>query len=220
MMLTPPISQFENNHPKLRWIAVLMATALLATACGGGGGGDAAPVAAAPPAGTPAPGPAPAPAGDVAVLADIEACPAAASLISSSNWYTQCLVGKRLVGKDPITSEACELRLKANGVFEYVKNGMILSTTKPVSEWLNSSGGANVGGSYSNQLSGSAGSFRLFGARLTGGVYSATGPALAYNFEISVLDNKTFPNNAGLNEDTVKFDVPGGKTENCKLNNI
>jgi hypothetical protein len=198
-----------------------MATALLATACGGGGGGGSDPGAAVPPAGTPAPGSAPAPAGDVAVLADIEACPAAASLISSTNWYTQCLVGKRLVGKDPITSEACELRLKAGGVFEYVKNGVVLSTTKPVSEWLDSFGAADVNGSYVNYLNGSPVNYRIFLASLRGVVYSAeAGPVLRYSFQIDIKDNKASPNSPSVNEDTVKFDVPGGKTENCKLNNI
>jgi len=220
--MTTKLNNQKTTHPKLQLVGLLMATALLATACGGGGGGDspAAPPAGSPPAGSPPAGSPPA-ASDVATLADIEACPAVASLITDTTWYTKCLVGKRLVGKDAITSEACELRFKAGGVFEYVKNGVVLSTTKPVSEWKNATSGiANVNGTYVNQLSAAAGNFRLFGATLRGGYIPITGTSEFYSLAVDVLDSKQFPNEAGFNEDTVKFDVPGGKTENCKLNNI
>lgn len=65
--MTTDLRPLNKPHPKLRCIAVLMASALLATACGGGGGGDAAAtssgeVPAPAPAGTPAPAPAGTPA--------------------------------------------------------------------------------------------------------------------------------------------------------------
>jgi hypothetical protein len=197
---------------KLRLVGLLMATALVATACGGGGGGDAAPPAGSPPtAGSP-----PA-ASDVATLADIEACPAESGLITSSNWYTKCLVGKRLVGKDTITGEACELRLQAGGMFEYVKNGAVIYSTK-FSDWKNTDGSSNASGTYNNLFSAAAGNFRTFSGTLRGFVSDPTA-SRTYRFRIEVQDNKTFPNDAQLNDDKVEFEF-NNITENCKLNNI
>jgi hypothetical protein len=211
--MSTKLNSQQTTHPKLQLVGLLMATALLATACGGGGGGDSS---AAPPAGGP-----PAAASDVATLADIEACPAVGSYIKDTTWYTKCLVGKRLVGKDAITGEACELRLKAGGVFEYAKNGVVLSTTKPVSEWKLDGGLASVDGFYTNSLiSSPVGSNRILKASLFGGYNPTPSTYLGYSFDITVLVNTLSPSDLGSNEDIVTFDVPGGKTENCKLNNI
>jgi hypothetical protein len=213
--MTTDSTNQKTTHSKLRLVGLLMATALLATACGGGGGGVAAPPAGSPPTGSP-----PA-ASDVVTMVDIQACPAADSYEKNTTWYTKCLVGKRLVGKDAITSEACELRLKAGGVFEYVKNGVVLSTTKPVSEWKLSNGDASLDGLYTNSLiASSVGSNRTFKASLFGGYNPTPTTYLGYSFDITVLENTLSPNDLGSNEDTVSFDVPDGKTENCKLNNI
>jgi hypothetical protein len=209
-MTTNSINQ-KTIHPKLRLVGLLMAAALVATACGGGGGGDAAPPTGSPQA-----------ASDVATLADIEACPAADSYEKDTTWYTKCLVGKRLVGKDANTSEACELRLKAGGIFEYVKNGVVLSTTKPVSEWKLFNGLASVDGFYTNSLiSSSVGSNRILKASLFGGYNPTPDTYLGYSFDITVLTNSLSPNDPGSNEDTVTFKVPGSTTEEkCMLNSI
>jgi hypothetical protein len=205
----------KTTHPKLRLVGLLMATALVATACGGGGGGDAAPPAGSPPAGGPPAGSPPA-ASDVATLADVKACPQVASGVSNTTWYTNCLVGKRLVGKDIISGKACELRLKANGVFEYAIEGGATYTTAPFSQWQSPSG------FYANELNVSAGNFTLFKASLRGGVINTTtGKFDSYNFAIDIKDNTLFPDNAGFNEDKVEFYLTDGRTvENCKLNNI
>jgi hypothetical protein len=137
----------------------------MATACGGGGG-DAAPAPAGPPAGTPAP------AGNGFSLADIEACPTSEAIIESNNWYAACLVGKTLKGKDPITSEACELRFKPNGVFEYAKNGAVISTTPPFSQWEFGNGQYNNSKAVSNAK-------RYFHAKLDGQKTSLN-PDVAY----------------------------------------
>jgi hypothetical protein len=211
--MTTDLINPKTTHPKLRLVGLLMATALVATACGGGGGGDAAPPAGSPPAGSP-----PA-ASDVVTLADIEACPAVEPGISNTTWYTNCLVGKRLVGKDSISSEACELRLKAGGVFEYAKNGVVVYATK-LSDWKNGDGTPNASGFYANQLSAAAGNFRLFKASLRGSYIDVAANIFdSYEFEINVQDNKAFPNEAGVNSDTVEFKF-NRTTENCKLDNI
>jgi hypothetical protein len=183
----------------------LMATALLATACGGGGGGDAAPAPAGPPAGTPAP------AGNGFSLADIEACPTSEAIIDSTNWYTACLVGKTLKGKDPITSEACELRLKPNGVFEYAKNGVVISTTPPISQW------EVVDGTYSNYKP--VGSDRrFFGAKLSGEKTSSAPsnlPTIFYKIDIKIQATSVSTDLAA-----VEFRGPNALLENCKLNSF
>ncbi len=214
--MTIELNNQKTTTSKLRLVGLLMATAMSMTACGGGGGGDAAPPAGSPPAGSPPAG-SPPPASDVANLADIAACPQVADGISTSDWYKNCLVGKRLVGKDAISGEACELRLKAGGVFEYVKNGVVLRTTRPVAEWT-----GTVNGFYANELNTTAGNFTLFKASLRGSYNTLPtgGTFESYNFSIDIKDNKMFPDNAGFNEDKVEFYLTDNKIENCKLNNI
>ncbi len=174
----------KTTHPKLRLVGLLMATALVATACGGGGGGgDAAPPAGSPPAGSPPAGSPPA--SDVTTLADVVACPAS-GVITSTTWYTNCLVGKRLVGKDTISGEACELRLKAGGVFEYVKKGVVTYATK-FSDWKNGDGSSNAFGTYNNGVA-PASDFRLFSASLRGSTSDPVANKFdSYEFDIDTL---------------------------------
>jgi hypothetical protein len=182
-----------------------MATALLATACGGGGGGgDAAPAVAPPPAGG-----TPQPAGDVAIAADLAACPTSEANIGSNNWHTVCLVGKRLVGKDPITSEACELRFKPNGVFEYAKNGVVISTTPPFSQWQESYG------QYLNFLS--SGGKRFFKASLDGRTPSNNSSVADIIYKIELEIEIAGPSTLGKDIRAVAFSGPNVITENCRL---
>jgi hypothetical protein len=217
--MTSKLNSQKTTHPKLQLVGLLMATALLATGCGGGGGGGDSP--AAPPAGGPPAGSPPAPS-DVANLANIEACPASENPITSKDWHTVCLVGKRLVGKDPITSQACELRFKANGVFEYAKNGVVIKTTPAFSTWR------STDGTYMNSFNVGAG-FRFFSASLKGAVPIVSSSVFnefdIYEFKVNIEDSKLAPNEPTFNEDTVEFFFTDGKTavkttENCKLNNI
>jgi hypothetical protein len=64
------------------------------------------------------------------------------------------------------------------------------------------------------------GSNRILKASLFGGYNPTPATYLGYSVDITVLVNTLSPNDLGSNEDIVTFDVPGGKTENCKLNNI
>jgi hypothetical protein len=217
--MTTDLINPKTTHPKLRLVGLLMATALVATACGGGGGGDvAAPPAGSPPVGSPPPAGSPPAASDVATLADIAACPPEAGLATSNNWYTSCLVGKRLVGKDTFTGQACELRLQAGGMFEYVKNGAVIYTTK-ISDWKRADGSSTARGSYTNLFSPDAGNFRLFSATLNGFIPNTElVPSQNYSFSIDVKDS-TLSSDPSSNEDKVEFKF-NDTTENCKLNNI
>jgi hypothetical protein len=216
-------TQQPKNHPlSLRSMAALIATVVLATACGGGGGGDnTAAVTPTPVGTTPTPTPTPVPINsDVATLADIAGCPISSATISSANWYSACLVGKRLVGKDTITSEACELRLKAGGLFEYVKNGVVVIASPPNTQWASGSG------LYSNNRGSASGQLNFYGYMLFSALDPSTNSTVFYTFKINILDNNTYPTNPSFNDDTVFFSksstgISGLSVgENCKLNNI
>jgi hypothetical protein len=195
--------QKRNTPLKLRWVSVLMTTALLATACGGGGGGDPAsvPAGSSPAAGEAAPATTPSTTTDtlvvptsasVATFADIEACPLSA-MQSTVDWPKTCLVNKRLVG---ITAESeytatkvpCGLYLGIDGVFEATRNGVLVFKTKPYSQWKNTvpgSGVKDVSGAYQNvkDLNG----YWVFSAGLVGNSgFSATKGVLQDSINITI----------------------------------
>jgi hypothetical protein len=215
-MMTP--SRFEKYHPKLLWVGVLMAAAVLVTACGGGDSSTNVTVlpntagtpATSPPTTTTTTTTSTAPLGEIATLADVAACPAS-EYTASTTWHVACLAGKRLVG-NTVTGEACELRLQANGVFEYVKNGVITSTTQPIAKWLNTSG------TYINLL---ADGYRFFEGRLDGRVFNPVTNMNEYHgIFVKIQDDTWFPDDASFNDDTVEFTLVDGKKETCKLNKI
>jgi hypothetical protein len=201
--------RYTNSLSPLNSFAVLMALVMLASGCGGGGGTIATTTPIQTGTGvmvTPVPAII-----DVGTLADIEACPPSSG-VRTETWYKNCLVGKRLPGKDPVTGESCELRLKAGGVFEYAKGGIVLVTTPPISQWTDSIG------DYRNEVTISE--QRLFGASLSG-ANPATNDIFA--FYVFIRDSKRFPNEQTSNDDTVTFtwNTAGlSGNENCKLNNI
>lgn len=71
-----------------------------------------------------------------ATAVDIEACPAAEFYEFNKNWYTICMIGKRFVGKDKDTGQACELRLYANKTVEYARDGVVVVSNPPLPESL------------------------------------------------------------------------------------
>jgi hypothetical protein len=207
-MTTDSINQ-KTTYSKLRLAGLLMATALVATACGGGGGGDAAPPAGSPPAGSPPAGSPPA-ASDVVTLADIKACPNVADTATNTNWYN-CLVGKRLVGVDPFANnQVCQLSIKAGGVFEYSKNGAVVSTTRPVAEW------ASPFGLYRNSTIAQPGTWFML-ASISGSGLVTGQPSVAYNIELNIKDAKSISTDPNLNDDKFEFKLPNGTVDNCKL---
>ncbi len=218
-------SLFKNDHPKLLWVGVLVITAMLMTACGGGDSSTnvtvlpAASVASAPsptsptsPTTTTTVTPTTTPIGEVATLTDAMACPAQSTSIASTTWHAACLVGKRLVGTDSATGQVCELRLKANGVFEYVKNGVIAGTTPPLSQWLDSSG------VYTHQY---FDGYRFIDGRLNGRVLNAvTGVNEYFGIVVTIQNDTVYPDYADYNQDTAEFVWTDGSKATCKLNNI
>jgi hypothetical protein len=203
--MTTDLINPKTTHPKLRLVGLLMATALVATACGGGGGGDAAPPAGSPPAGSPPPA-----ASDVVTLADIKACPNLPDVTTNTNWYN-CLVGKRLVGVDPFANnQVCQLSIKAGGVFEYSKNGAVVSTTRPVAEWVSPSG------IYRNSTLAQPGTWFML-ASISGSGLVTGQPSVAYNIELNIKDAKSISTDPTLNDDKFEFKLPNGTVENCIL---
>ncbi len=123
----------------------------------------------------------------IATLADVEACPAAPDYQFNKNWYTTCLVGKRLVGKDKDTQQACELRLNPNRVIEYAREGVVVVSIQPLPEVLSDSGIAN----YINFLDPNNNGrvfFASAGVRTT-----STNPKDGFGFSILVNVDKALP---------------------------
>jgi hypothetical protein len=222
-----------NDHSQVLWAGVLIAVATLGTACGGdttyvnvlpSPSSDTTTttatatttVTATTTAATPTAVVSPGPTNNVATSTDIEACPSSTYFTSSSTWHVSCLAGKRLVGKDSVTGQACELRFKDNGVFEYVTNGVVTHTTPPSSQWLNSSG------IYRNKLcTKSDDSFRFFEGRLNGRAFNPTTKySEYYGISVKIQESAAFPDELSFNEDTAEFSLSYGKKAICKLNNI
>jgi hypothetical protein len=211
----------------LRSISLLAISTLLLSACGGGGDSEAPPpVAVATPAvAAPAPAPAPAPARarapdvSTAKLLDLALCPVG-SPGRSTDWYKTCLVNKRLVGKTPDNSRVptlpqnpvvpCAVTLRQDGVFDFIKDGVVVMTTPPFARWF------EPAGAYGNAV-GSDGQ-RTFSATLSG--VSDPNPNSArqvYNLSIQVSH---FPNlSPAFSALTVSLTVSGAGAgaETCEL---
>jgi hypothetical protein len=163
-----------------RPISLLMMASLMVSACGGSGDADAPPAAAVG---------APAPAVSNAKLADLALCPAA-SLGRSTDWYKTCLVNKRLVGKTPDNSRfpdlpplpvlPCAVTLRPDGVFDFIKNDVVVMETPPVSLWFETTG------TYGNTAS--ADGQRTFSATLSGvSDPNPNSPRQSFNLSIRVV---------------------------------
>lgn len=66
-------------------------------------------------------------------------CPQSSTLIETSEWLS-CLEGKRVAGVEPFTDLPCELRIGANGSFEYLRDGAVAIAVPERGTWLDSSG--------------------------------------------------------------------------------
>lgn len=151
-----------NNHRVLASLVFL-----LTHACGGGGGGSSDDTTATPPSGS---------SGSTGeeFLAD---CPASSSLIETTEW-SSCLEGKSLTGTEPFTNKACELKIKANGAFEYLRDNAIAISIAERSSWQ------SPNGNYQNANSGAT---RIFLASIAPGLPAVTGEARVTRLNISIF---------------------------------
>lgn len=140
---------------------------LMITACGGGGGGSSDDPAATPPSGSSGSS------GDE-FLAD---CPASSSLIETTEW-TSCLEGRTLTGTEPFTNKACELKIKANGAFDYLRDKAIVISIPERSVWQDPSG------TYQNAGTGTS---RIFLASVAPDLPAVTGEARVTGLNISIF---------------------------------
>lgn len=69
----------------------------------------------------------------------IAACPRADNLTDTTDW-PDCLAGKTMTGKEPFNNSPCELRVGANGKFEYVRNGSVALTVPDRTQWHGATG--------------------------------------------------------------------------------
>ena len=75
----------------------------------------------------------------------LAACPQSSTLIETTEWPS-CLAGRRVSGTEPFNNSPCELRIGANGAFEYVRAGAVALTVPDRSSWTDASG------TYQNEL--------------------------------------------------------------------
>jgi hypothetical protein len=152
------------------------------------------------PVGTTAPG------SNIANRADILACPASSSLISSSNW-SSCLAGKRLVGNDPIiTSQTCQVLYLADGGVEYTHNGVV---------YLPSVNGPAKGGLYQNTTSGSG--IKLMFGNLDWDLLGSSARNRVTDVDLSIF---ILPDTQDLVEVTYFDSALTRRTLNCNLTNL
>lgn len=151
-----------NNQCVLASLVVLMINA-----CGGGGGGSSDDTTATPPPGSSGSS------GDE-FLAD---CPASSSLIQTTDW-TSCLEGRTLTGTEPFTNKTCELKIKANGAFDYLRDSTIAISIPERSVWKNASG------TYQNADTGTS---RIFLASVAPDLPAVTGEARVTGLNISIF---------------------------------
>ncbi len=141
---------------------------MMISACGGGSGGssdDTTPT-------TPSDGSS-SNKGDVFLTA----CPASSSLIETTEW-TGCLDGKSLAGSEPFSKKACELKIKANGAFEYLRDNAIAIGIPERSVWQ------SANGTYQNADTGSR---RIFLASVAPDLPAVSGEARVTRLNISIF---------------------------------
>ncbi len=148
------------------------------------------------------------PASDLATSADIRACPRADNLLTGIPNWSNCLAGKRFVGRDTIVAaQVCELRILANGGAAVTHNGVNYATSP--------AGAVANDGFYQNQTTEPNGLQILLGVLF----WTLGGP----DNSIQTVDLSINLNANGL--DTLEVDIkrPGGGLPlklNCTLNNI
>lgn len=147
----------------------------------------------------------------IATLADIEACPPAQEYQFNKNWYTVCLVGKRLVGKDKDTRQACELRLNTNRVVEYARDDVVVVSIQPLPDSLTDVGLVNYWNALNPDTNG-----RAF--RATGGVRTTSrNPSDGFGFDIAIFVDRTQPESSVLNLRGASISRNLGNSLNCDL---
>lgn len=110
---------------------------------------------------------------DEALLAK---CPQASGLVQTTEWMT-CLAGKRLAGTETFNGQPCELRIGANGAFEYLRSGTKALELPDRSSWRNASG------TYTNSALGGP---RFFLAGISPDVALVDGQASISDINISL----------------------------------
>lgn len=141
---------------------------IMISACGGGGGGSSDDTTTT----TPSTGSSGATGEEF--LAN---CPASSSLIETTEW-TSCLEGKSLAGTEPFTNKPCELKIKANGAFDYLRDSAVAISIAERSAWQNPQG------TYQNANSGST---RIFLAGIAPDLPAVTGEARVTRLNISIF---------------------------------
>lgn len=111
---------------------------------------------------------------DEAVLA---ACPQAATLIQTSEW-SSCLSGRRLTGSEPFGNLPCELRVGANGAFEYLRDGALAIAVPERSLWRGATG------TYQNEKTPGS---RIFIAGLAPDLEPVVGQPRVTDIDISIF---------------------------------
>ncbi len=76
----------------------------------------------------------------------LAACPSATTMIQSVEWPS-CLAGRRVTGTEPFTNAPCELRIGADGRFDYLRAGAVAFTVPERSGWRAATG------TYKNEVS-------------------------------------------------------------------
>jgi hypothetical protein len=107
----------------------------------------------------------------------LTACPASSSLIETTEWMS-CLEGKSLTGTEPFSKKACELKIKANGAFEYLRDNAIAIAIPERGTWQNPQG------TYQNANSGDK---RIFLAGIAPGLAAVSGEARVTRLNISIF---------------------------------
>ncbi|HET9238598.1 MAG TPA: hypothetical protein VFO10_15160 [Oligoflexus sp.] len=140
---------------------------LLVNACKGGGGGSSNDTTTTPPSNS------------SGTTGDefLTNCPASSSLIETTEW-TSCLEGKSLTGTEPFTNKACELKIKANGAFDYLRDDALAISITERSTWQ------SPNGTYQNANTGST---RIFLAGIAPDLPAVAGVARVTRLNISIF---------------------------------
>jgi hypothetical protein len=143
---------------------------------------------------------------DLLKIADVLACPSSVNIIKTTAW-SSCVVGKRLLGQDTFNAAvSCELKVLANGAFEFKYGSTTYSST-----------GAPTDGIYTNTFSNRSG--LLAGVMLFG----TSSPISEVDF--SIKSDPVNPSVIELNQDALQMKVRSAgsvvsTTINCSLDPI
>lgn len=143
--------------------------------------------------------------GSVINAAALRACPQATSLVETTEWMS-CLAGKRISGTELFNQQPCELRIGADGVFEYLRGGEVALQITSRSSWRAASG------LYQNTTP-AGGPGRIFLGSITPDLAPVDGQPWITNIDVGFFDSL---------DDKVEvkyFDASRNRqTYNCRVN--